>query len=83
MTATDKPTPDPGRWLERPGRNGKTVKWWMPTLRGTGRKWFKQDGSTALARAEAKRTAQEAEDNRRLSSRQLAAKLDKTANQEE
>ena len=48
---------------------------WPTNYHKSGRKWYKQDGSTATERAEAKRQAQEAEDNRHLSARQLAAKI--------
>jgi hypothetical protein len=48
----------------------------MPSLRTGGRRWFKQTGKTALERAEAKKAAQAEEDNRRLTSRQIAAKMD-------
>jgi len=69
-------TADPGRWIERPtGQGGKLQRWWMPTLRPGGRRWFKQTGKTALERAEAKRQAQAEEDSRR----EKTAKEGKTA----
>ena len=49
---------------------------WPTNYHTSGRKWHKKDGSTALERAEAKKAAQAAEDNRRLTSRQIAAKMD-------
>jgi hypothetical protein len=28
-----EPQGDPGRWVDRPGPNGTTRRWWLPTLR--------------------------------------------------
>jgi len=66
---------DPGRWLDRPGANGKTERWWMPTLKPAP---IKRDMSrSAIEHSRAKRQDRKTAKPVFEGSRQMAERLDK------